>query len=199
MDACRNEGECSQCGFCCWLPPANKIPQKPPIAPKQKIRTTPKSPMASCRYLIREGIRFACGIHDAMDHPSLTECREFHGNNHRPTDGLNAFDSMIKDFWQLVLATPNSKKLSEAESWIQRGVVREEHKLRGGVMQHIIFFNYLFDCEQLPTGILELLNIRSLLADLQGTDPHNFRSMTGLNDTDLNEARRHFFAEYMND
>lgn len=158
--ACREDGDCAQCGLCCYAF-VTLVPEKIPLSEEeQKIATYVKSALEFCQHLREtpEGL-FQCDCQKVKAHTLLKDCVGWNGNNQNGK--ISEYKSMEGAIAERLMSC-NQNQLLVINRMVERGIIQFDLLAKNfslGEMQEFLI-TILSDCESIPHALLVKMEIK---------------------------------------
>lgn len=158
--ACVENGDCAQCGLCCYAF-VTVIPDSIPLSIEDPaVSAYVKSGFEFCKHLIETptGL-FQCACHSVKGHLLLQDCVGWEGNNLRGE--CSDYDSMAKIFQEKLMSL-TQEQLLVLNRLLERGII--QFKLTSDAFtpenRQDILIKILNECKDIPHALLAKIEIK---------------------------------------
>ena len=205
--ACRDEGECCNCGMCC-LAFAHEIPNHT-VEVQETLEVVRKDSLAACPWLKDDGTgRFLCGCHDDKYSPAMKACKNWKGNvwqamKSGPYVHRRRFDAMHQVYFENLITRGTSHDIAIADNMARRGALSGGSDLYNGNISTRSYERFLSEIlspscplPELPVALLGIFGIPEWIRErAEYGELHQLMGNLMLNsETPLHV---HFFERYL--
>lgn len=159
IHACAKNGDCAQCGLCCYTF-VTIVPDMIPFSEDENVIAYVKSAFEFCKHLREtpEGL-FQCDCHQVKGHSLLRDCAGWEGNHRR---GKCSDYESIENIFQEKLMSFNQAQLLVLNRFIERGIIRFDLIAKSFTLENrkTLLVTILTDCSLIPHALLEKLGTK---------------------------------------
>lgn len=160
VGACREDGECAQCGLCCYAF-VTIIPDSIPLSVLDKESVAyVKSGFEFCKHMNEtpDGL-FQCACHQMKEHILLKDCVGWKGNDQK---GKQSEYELIEETFRDKIMQCNQQQLLVINKMIERGIIQFSllAKNFSSVEMQKFLITVLADCELVPHALLVKMEMK---------------------------------------
>lgn len=195
--SCREDGECVQCGLCCYAFVTITPESIPFSSGDEDVNALIKSGFEFCQHIseTKEGV-FQCACHGVKEHPLLKDCTAWKGNNHNGKQSeYESIESVFKD----KLMHCNQSQLLVVNRMIERGIIQFAISSKNFSKEALETFliTLLTNCETIPHALLLKMEIKKHFQKSNKATVKKFLEKKGINLKNLTTKQRVLLKIYL--